>query len=715
MDFVTQPSLPTGGNKILSREEWLKFKPIIQQLYIDENQTYPTVAHELSRRFDFYPTKRQFTRKIEEWGLKKNFRKAERKLLLQNHKGSPTSQFIMGDKRVSDSKRIQRLKKRYAHESPLPRVQLVPSYQDINAPPKFDGPYCSLEEQLPISNYAGEIALAHVESTISNLTEENDAMHLEQWPFSWDIDVPGSPGLTQLFRLLEIEASMPPLNLDDEVVDTKQFISGNELRNDIECHKTSIKQMSVLYSCAEYGFMPNTVVQPVPIPGQGIQWSPLFELDLFPTSQYTRGHRRGTMLAPSSSPLIDVWEKEIKDSPAFDTSPEAKMENLLGFISSIPSCKAKEAYPNNYKIMEVYLEIVIQLLSKSKVLDATYLYRSLREAIQQSQLSSEHPFHIRLSYLEAYVLYHNSQYAEAKLVIRSVIRNVLNNQDLDRNHEMTSGALKLLGLFIKGKKEDSYSEAEKLYRYNIHQLNKNDRSLSKKTEEAYSLCRCMMEHVEQALGKRHPCYRIYQSHMSSILSDRGMISESIEIVHNILQQANHSRLRPERYRNLGFVLQDNKRTREAIVMCKTCLLIEVQQKGWKNSASLGVTCGRLGGCYEELSQFQDALFLYESWLEKVQSVTGDVNPFIKKVEGWISEVQERLEESTASSEDDRSGDTDSSREVQMGDVDDDLGYGQFIEDIVDDVSLGEIFEIEDKGLDEKIADIGKQISSMKLF
>ncbi|KAF5869225.1 putative tetratricopeptide repeat family protein [Botrytis fragariae] len=747
MDIEAQSSLPTGGHKILSREEWLKFKPIIQQLYIDENQTYPTVAHELARRFDFYPTKRQFTRKTEEWGLKKNFRKAERKLLLQNDNKNGIVKFVIGDKRVSDTKRIQRLKRRYAHESPLSRVHPDISYQDTNITPKSVGPYCLLEEQLPTSNYVGEIASAHVESKISNVTEENDAMDLEQWPFSWVIGVPGSPGLTGLFRLLEIEASMPPLNLDDEVVDTKQFISGNELRNVIECHETSVKQMSILYNRAEYGYMPNNVVQPVLIPRKEIQWSPLFELDLFPTSQNTCHYRRGVVLAPSSSPLIDVWEKEIKEwkfklcsfrMTLPDHNPaiilvlqhlihlhKQKRKTCLRLHRQLLAARLKEGCPNNYKIMEVYFEIVMQLLSKRKVLEATYLYRSLCEAIQQSQLSSEHPFYIRLSYLEAYVLYNNSQYAEAELVIRSVIRNVLNNRDLDRNQEVTSDALELLGLLIGGKKEDLYSEAEKLYRYNIHQLNKHDRSLSKsyfknmngliwvllkdrKTEEAYSLCRCMMEHVEQALGKRHSWYGVYQRQLGSILSDRGMIFESIEIVHNILQQVDHCLL-PERYHNLGSILMNGGSFEEAIVMYKKSLSIDVQQQGWCNFGNLNETCGKLGYCYEELSQFQDALFLYEKLLEKLKSVTEDDNPFIKEVEVWISEVQELMEESSAVCEE-----SNAACDFQMGGVSNDSKYEQFGEGVLDDVSLREIFEMEDRALDEEVADIGKQLTSIKL-
>ncbi|THV54720.1 hypothetical protein BGAL_0021g00230 [Botrytis galanthina] len=744
METDAQSSLSSGSQKVLSREEWLKFKPIIQQLYIDEKETYPTVARELLRRFDFYPTPRQFKRKIVEWGLKKNFRRAERKLLLQNNKSSDTVQFIIGDKRVSDTKRIQRLKKRYAHENPCSQVQRVSTYQNINAPPKSDGPYCSLEEQLLIPDHVDEIASAHVASTTSDVTEEDGAMDLEQLPFSGDNDFHGSLGLTRLLQRLEIEAFMPPLNLDDEVVNTKQTISGNELRNNVESHGTTSSQLSTLCNGVKYIYIPNTVVQPAPISGRRIPWSPLFELDLFPTSQSTRGNGCGMTIASISRPLIDVWDKYTKDwklklrkfrqtlpdhNPAIILILEnlihlskQKMEHCLSLHRQLLAARLEESCPNNYKIMEVYLEIVMELLLEGKILDAAHLSRSLRKAIQQAQLTSEHPFHIRLSYLEAYILYIDDQYTEAELIIRPVVQNLLNNQNLDRSHEMTSDALTLLAFLIEMKDGDSYSEIEKLHRYNVHQVGKHGQRLgsayfknmndligvlldSQRIEEAHNLCIYIMEYVELALGKRHPWYSEYQVYLGSILLKKGLTSESINVFRNILLQGSDYHLQSRAYETLGQALTECGNFREAIVMYKNCLLIEVQEGNWTDLGSLKEMCGFLGYCYERLSQFQNALFLYEHFLGKIKSVAGDKHPHTKEVGGWISWVQERMEVSSVSDEDDGSGNTDPSREIQMGGIDDELGYGQFIEGIVDDVSLVEIFEIEDEGLDENIADI----------
>jgi hypothetical protein len=42
--------------EIYSKEQWLALKPFIQQLYIDEGQTFRKVAEYLHQHHDFNPT-----------------------------------------------------------------------------------------------------------------------------------------------------------------------------------------------------------------------------------------------------------------------------------------------------------------------------------------------------------------------------------------------------------------------------------------------------------------------------------------------------------------------------------------------------------------------------------------------------------------------------------------------------------------------------------
>ncbi|OIW35451.1 TPR-like protein [Coniochaeta ligniaria NRRL 30616] len=63
---------------------WEELKPVIQRLYIDENRTQADTAEILAQSHGFRPTKKQFTRKVTEWNLKKNFRQSERDQILQS-------------------------------------------------------------------------------------------------------------------------------------------------------------------------------------------------------------------------------------------------------------------------------------------------------------------------------------------------------------------------------------------------------------------------------------------------------------------------------------------------------------------------------------------------------------------------------------------------------------------------------------------------------
>jgi hypothetical protein len=68
--------------KMYPKEQWLALKPVIQRLYIDENQTFTKVAEYLDQNHGFKPTKKQFLRRISEWGFEKNVKRDERRAIL---------------------------------------------------------------------------------------------------------------------------------------------------------------------------------------------------------------------------------------------------------------------------------------------------------------------------------------------------------------------------------------------------------------------------------------------------------------------------------------------------------------------------------------------------------------------------------------------------------------------------------------------------------
>ncbi|KAJ8058773.1 hypothetical protein OCU04_011762 [Sclerotinia nivalis] len=667
---VEEKSLSTEGLKVLSSEEWLKFKPIIQRLYIDENKTFKVVASKLLSEVGFCPTKRQFTRKIEEWGLKKNFRKTERKFLLQNRNLNGTMHFGLGDKRILDPRRTQRLKRRYRHESQRP--QDLPR-EEIDAISIPAAPSCSSpEEQQPTINHMEEIPSSHSMPLRLEIPDENTAMDIEHWPFDWDaVDVPGSPGLTRLFELLELEASITPMDLDDEVVEEKQLVSGTELRDKIERDGTTNRQISSAYSHVKYGTMLKAAVRPVPTTRKRLPWSPLFELDIFPTSRSAPGHRM--MLASVSTRSIETWNIEVEDwklklskltktlsghNPAIILCLEhlVILYGNLGLDSlrlyrQILDARLKEVNRNGYAIIETYLDIVKALLQAGRYSDAAYLHRSLHQTIQQSRLGVEHPLYIRSSYLEAYILCQSNQ--EAEHTIRLVVQKALTF--LGPSHTITINAFSLLGNILGRCRTKSCSEVEKLYGYSI-QANRSyfqNESFAyfknifhlidvledkKQFEESYNLCTYIMGHLEPTVGKRQHRYYHFRRKLGCILCGWGRLPESIKLFHEMLADMDFnlsSSYRSPIYRHLARALRKSGNFREAIVWYKRSLLDRVKIYGWSNSQKIKTLSVGLGDCYKKLLRFGDALLFYEKLLEKLKIALTADHPFIKRVERWI--------------------------------------------------------------------------------
>jgi tetratricopeptide (TPR) repeat protein len=98
--------------KMYPKEQWLALKPIIQRLYVDEGQTFLKVAEFLNETRGFNPTKKQFLRKVKEWGFEKNVKSEERRRILESVEGDGQleERFLRG-RRLNKAK-IERWRKR---------------------------------------------------------------------------------------------------------------------------------------------------------------------------------------------------------------------------------------------------------------------------------------------------------------------------------------------------------------------------------------------------------------------------------------------------------------------------------------------------------------------------------------------------------------------------------------------------------------------------
>ena len=104
--IVGHPTLSTG---------WDKYREIVEQLYVEEDKSLPTVIEELKRIHGFSATERQYKRKISEWHLDKNVKDDEMRAIIATQEsrlreGKQSSFFIRG--RQVDPLKIRRFVRR---------------------------------------------------------------------------------------------------------------------------------------------------------------------------------------------------------------------------------------------------------------------------------------------------------------------------------------------------------------------------------------------------------------------------------------------------------------------------------------------------------------------------------------------------------------------------------------------------------------------------
>lgn len=156
--------VPAYRGKAVTEADWPTLKPVIYRLYISENLTFPKVKEALNVEFKFNITKRQFTRKIEKWGFRKNFRKDEREEIV---KGGKIPQRFTHDSRVNQ-KRVERLRRRNGvrvsvglenRSSGMPSTPDCTQSKTTKIVEEDPGSYDTISEEIPTSNSPGDTAI----------------------------------------------------------------------------------------------------------------------------------------------------------------------------------------------------------------------------------------------------------------------------------------------------------------------------------------------------------------------------------------------------------------------------------------------------------------------------------------------------------------------------------------------------------------------------
>ncbi|TEY56938.1 hypothetical protein BOTCAL_0223g00180 [Botryotinia calthae] len=678
---------PHREGKEITDADWPGLKSIIHRLYIIENLTFPKVKETLHLELGYNITKRQFTRKVEIWGFRKNFRKSEKDDIVKS--GEIPQRFIH-DSRINQ-KRIERLRKRNgvqmgpgveSEDGEIFFVQNQDVSQKTNAPKEasLDVESCyamigdqntSLQnhdmiiKQTPISEFPHDIVTPNTEDQCSfGQSAEDDFEH---------------PWLAELFVQLETAEIIASTSLDNE---TKQGVK--ETRN---LSRIELKELSRPYSStspcggsflaqarshtSHHHSARSTSLQSHNPGMHQLHWSPLFEIDIFPSSRSAGKRSQDSwvhLFASFERESIACREKLSKlervlpaNSPAIISTLECltfvyhqlgKSREFEMTCRTLLYARQKEQCPNTYKMVEICLWIVDSYIVSHDLKIGMNLHTILHPMIENS-IDSQHLLHIHSSYLRAEIFYRLCQYHEAEATIHPVMQIAL--ASLGPSHQLTIRVMNLLCWILR--KNGSLAEAEKLARYSLQVLDKSElvvtwlrsaETLMKILEtrglynESANLCHHIFKLAIEAFDNTEYTYFLYHTTMARALLKQNEASKAVAILKGIRNSPyangeNKISIEVEFKVVLGSALWKQGSVWEAIVCFKESLKSTVKMYGWDHSIVF-VHCKMIVNCLVQLLQYDEALKFFDRFLEKCRG-------FVKQgssIAGWIEEIEDRM-------------------------------------------------------------------------
>ncbi|KAF7887937.1 uncharacterized protein EAF01_011091 [Botrytis porri] len=488
---------PHRGGKVITDADWPALKPIIHRLYIIDNLTFLKVKEALNLEFGFNITKRQFTRKVETWGFKKNFRKNERDEIVKSGK---IPQRFLHDSRINQ-KRVERLQKRntvrmgVGVESEDIERSLVQNLEFSQKPKAIKETSLDLT---PCNSMMGNqnAALKDRDMIIEEIPRSDfrhDIVTLDtgdQWPFNkFAGDNSGLPWLAEFFVQLEIAEVIALTSFEPEKqgdVEEARFISGTALKelinpsdSDSVCGGSFQAQRQ---NHSPYYIFARSASLQAHNPGiHRCHCSPLFEIDIFPPYKNSNNRAQDKWIhsfAPFKRIALDLEAKLSKLERVLPASSTAIISTLecLAFVyhrsreskQVVMTCRKllharqKEKSPNTHKMVESCLWIVDSCLALGELKIGLNIHAILHPRIENA-VDLQHPLRIHSTYLKAEILYQLHQYREAEDIIRPVMQIVL--ATLGHNHLLTIGLMNTLSLILR--RRFHLVEANRLARYSL--------------------------------------------------------------------------------------------------------------------------------------------------------------------------------------------------------------------------------------------------------
>ncbi|KAH8597696.1 hypothetical protein B0O99DRAFT_64775 [Bisporella sp. PMI_857] len=226
--------------------EWEVLKPTIRSLWYENDMSFKEVARILLQQHNFEPTKKQFARRVEKWGFRKNYsRKLQASLPTQLDTGptgiSPLSIAENGysatasEGRGSNSGSLTPNIPEHGRNMPslMPNVKALSPAIHTPLPEESSGsisPSGGVTMETPVLEHEQSLDGNTSSSTTSGPMPTSDLRPKTLWDSAKIMD---SPKLTTLINALKIDDEMPLLSLDETMTldpePSRKYLSMEEL------------------------------------------------------------------------------------------------------------------------------------------------------------------------------------------------------------------------------------------------------------------------------------------------------------------------------------------------------------------------------------------------------------------------------------------------------------------------------------------------------
>ncbi|KAH7420221.1 hypothetical protein BKA64DRAFT_700222 [Cadophora sp. MPI-SDFR-AT-0126] len=681
-EVQSQSGFPTNPRrKEISKEQWETLKPLIRRLYLDESMTRKAVTKHIVKECDFAPTKRQFNRKISEWGLEKNTKKAERLSVIASVKRQNVFETTTIRGRKLDQAKIERWSKQSGVMLQSQQVNSeVVDETSISAVKITDDNGSSNSG----SSWAAGWISTETDATNMDVDPANGHMTADgnRTSFNWElVDIIGSPRLTGLlgalslfecepFSLdsptsgLDVEAALeelemsPELDLQHEDVDPS--ISTAIARSNVFARKQNSAVIPLWTS--QNG--PSIGLSPFPKPAanakaSSYEYSISGRLPRFSEDDCMAKMRRWSKMKPVD--IIDLADSMLLIGNRYCNLYDYHM--ALPWYRRIIRLKKHERFRhlNPGQTLIACLSVIICLLKQGNLAEL----RNLHQHVQETILALFPDSDILISSRETQAFLHGSfgEVLEEEAIFRELLQIRLSKFGITSRQGVVT--LRMLADCLL--RRNFHSQSEKLIRIIQHlgpqvpgyclsgvtdRMDAFERQvdlviISNETDrllEAENLLQQINKVFPDLIAIEDRRSILYNFELARLLRFQGRILESEKILQDLLHHQEALLVPYHRaviMRELATIAEQTGRWSEAKFWNKKTYVLYVEIYGLEHKYSMG-SCWYLGRCYVKEGLFDEAVSHFEHAISKIGLLYEDgddaPNENVEEIRGWLVHV-----------------------------------------------------------------------------